>query len=102
MLFGSPDLITDLIVISTVFLGIGTIILLLILLYIYWGSFKEIRSEYTIGLLFFASTLLLQNILLTASYFASSLNHWFEGIPGFSIVVLEFIGLFILLKISWE
>lgn len=102
MLFGSPDLFTSSIVISSIFLGIGTIALLLALLYIYWGSFKEIRSEYTIGLLFFASTLLLQNILLTASYFASPVNHWFEGIPGLSIVLLEFIGLFILLKVSWE
>lgn len=102
MLFGSADLLTNIIVIFSILLGLGTISLLLGLIYVYWGSFKEIRSEYTIGLLFFASTLMLQNILLTASYFAAPLNFWFEGIPGLTIVLLEFIALLILLKISWE
>jgi hypothetical protein len=42
--------------------GMANICLLLGLLYAYWKTYKEVKSEFTIGLLFFASFLLLQNI----------------------------------------
>ncbi|MEN6291500.1 MAG: hypothetical protein ABFC34_02105 [Methanobacterium sp.] len=102
MLFGAPDLLTSAIVIITVILGLGTIFLLCGLLYIYWGNYRETKSGYALGLLLFASALLLQNILLTATYFISILDHWYEGIVMFALILFEFIALSILFKISWE
>jgi len=102
MLFGSPDLLTSFIVIITVILGFGTIFLLCGLLYIYWGNYRETKSSYAVGLLLFASALLLQNILLTGTYFINVLSHWYEGIVMFALIVFEFIALLILFKISWE
>ena len=102
MLFGSPDLLTSVIVLVTVILGFGTIFLLCGLIYIYWGNYRDTKSGYAVGLLLFASALLLQNILITATYFISLVNHWYEGIVMFMIIVFEFIALSILFKISWE
>ena len=102
MLFGSPDLLTSAIVTITVVLGFGTIFLLCGLLYIYWGNYRDTKSSYAVGLLLFASAMLLQNVLLTATYFINILNHWYEGIVMFAFIVFEFIALSILFKISWE
>jgi len=45
--------------------GIANVSLLLGLLHIYWKTYKEVKSQFTIGLLYFASILLIQNILVT-------------------------------------
>jgi hypothetical protein len=45
--------------------GIANVSLLIGLLHIYWKTYKEVKSRFTIGLLYFASILLLQNILVT-------------------------------------
>ncbi len=47
--------------------GIANVCLLLGLLYAYWKTYKEVKSKFTIGLLYFASFLLIQNILVTIS-----------------------------------
>jgi hypothetical protein len=47
--------------------GIANVCLLLGLLHAYWKTYKEIKSQFTIGLLYFASILLIQNILVTIS-----------------------------------
>ena len=92
-----PSYLLNLIIISTKILGIGNILLLTGLLHMYWKSYKGMKSKYTLGLLFFASFFLLQTIALATSLF---IIKWF--ITEFFIVFLEFIGLSILLKISWE
>jgi hypothetical protein len=46
-------------------IGIANVCLLLGLLHAYWKTYKELKSEFTIGLLYFASFLLLQNTLST-------------------------------------
>ncbi len=46
-------------------LSYANILLLLGLLYIYWGSYKELKSRYTTGLLFFAP-------VFTSNYYNSS------------------------------
>jgi hypothetical protein len=52
---------------SLVALGIGiiNISLLLALLYYYWNTYKEVKSDFTVGLIIFASFLLLQNLIST-------------------------------------
>jgi hypothetical protein len=45
--------------------GIANVGLLIGLLNAYWKTYKEVKSQFTIGLLYFASVLLIQNILVT-------------------------------------
>lgn len=45
--------------------GIINVILMLGLLYSYWKTYREVRSGFTIGLLYFASLILIQNIFTT-------------------------------------
>ena len=46
-------------------IGLANVCLLLGLLNSYWNTYKEIKSQFTIGLLYFGSFLLIQNILVT-------------------------------------
>jgi hypothetical protein len=60
-----PNLV--IIIIIAVAMGIANVCLLIGLLRAYWGTYKEIKSQFTIGLLYFASLILIQNILVTIS-----------------------------------
>ena len=64
MIFAESGLLN---VIQYVAIGIGAVNILLLfgLLYIYWTSYRKIKSEFTIGLLYFTLVLLLQNVLAT-------------------------------------
>ncbi len=93
----SPLLYLDIIV------SLGNIILLLLLLYVYWGNYKKIKSNFTIGLIMFASILLLQNIIFTSFLlFAPIFQIADLGLPLFIVNVTEFLALFILLLITWR
>ena len=46
-------------------IGLANVCLLLGLLNSYWKTYKDIKSQFTIGLLYFTSFLLVQNILVT-------------------------------------
>jgi hypothetical protein len=50
--------------------GIANVCLLLLLLKSYWKTYKEIKSHFTIGLLYFASVMLIQNIFVTVGLMA--------------------------------
>ena len=50
--------------------GIANVCLLLLLLKSYWKTYKEIKSHFTIGLLYFASIMLIQNIFVTVGLMA--------------------------------
>ena len=84
--------------------GVANVVLLLGLINIYWKSYKDIQSGYTVGLLFFALIFLLQTIVLTVviAFIVNHLEDWFGFLGIFTVVFLEFIALSILLKISWE
>ncbi|UTB32345.1 MAG: hypothetical protein NKF70_12765 [Methanobacterium sp. ERen5] len=45
--------------------GLVNIYLLFLLLRTYWKTYNEIKSHFTIGLLYFASVMLIQNIFVT-------------------------------------
>ncbi len=96
MLYMSTEFLSIIIIISKI-LSIGNIFLLTGLLYLYWRSYQGMKSKYTLGLVFFASFFLFQTIALAVALF---LVKWF--VTEFFIVLLEFVGLSILLKISWE
>lgn len=82
-------------------IGIGCISLLSVLLYIYWQNYREIKSKFNMGFLFFAVFLLFQSLFLTLSIL-------FHGgfAPGTGLLLIInnlalFIALSILLKVTW-
>ena len=93
--------------------GIANVGLLLGLLSTYWKTYKEVKSQFTIGLLYFASVLLIQNILVTI---ASALPLIIPIIPAqvpvsdfgrpnlalFFINIIQLVALSILYKITRE
>lgn len=91
--------------------GIVNICLLFGLLYSYWKTYKEIKSGFTIGLLYFASILLIQNILVTIALIMPLLiqvippeivNSEFgkPHLAFFFINIIQLIALTILFKIT--
>ncbi|MBI5459647.1 hypothetical protein [Methanobacterium sp.] len=86
-----------------VVLGIANICLLLILLYMYIGSYRKFKSEFTFGLVAFAMLLLLQNALFTGFLL---LHEGFKG-PGmgspiFFLNIIEFFALSVLIGVTRE
>ena len=53
------------IIFVAVAIGIANVCLLLGLIYLYWGTYRQVKSKFTIGLLYFSTFLLFQNILST-------------------------------------
>lgn len=54
-----------LVIYVTIVVGVANVCLLLSLLRTYWKTYKEVKSQFTIGLLYFTSFLLIQNLLVT-------------------------------------
>ncbi|MBI5680971.1 MAG: hypothetical protein HZC47_08765 [Methanobacterium sp.] len=96
--------------ILAIIIGIANICLLIALLYVYLKSYKQLKSKFTMGLLVFASLLLLQNVVstlfLVLNMFVGPGSHSFEigrqEFPLSSINIIQLIALSILLKITWE
>jgi hypothetical protein len=84
-------------------IGIANIVLLLILLYMYVGSYRDFKSKFTFGLLSFVCLLLLQNILFTSFLL---MNQGFRGpdmgTPIFFLNIIEFFALIILVMVTKE
>ena len=56
-------------------MGLANVCLLLGLLNSYWKTYKEIKSQFTIGLMYFGSFLLIQNILVTIALVVPLIVH---------------------------
>jgi hypothetical protein len=86
-----------------IFLGIANICLLLILLYMYIGSYRKFKSQFTFGLVAFAMLLLLQNALFTGFLL---LLEGFKGpgmgTPIFFLNIIEFFALSVLIGVTRE
>ncbi|MCE5215253.1 MAG: hypothetical protein LLF83_11115 [Methanobacterium sp.] len=86
-----------------IIIGIANIVLLLILLYMYLGSYRDFKSKFTFGLLSFVCLLLLQNILFTSFLL---MNQGFRGpnmgTPIFFLNIIEFLALIILVFVTKE
>ena len=84
------------------------IVLLLGLLYIYVNSYRKIKSEFTIGLIFFIIAFLVKSIMLLGTM--RLIFHLIDDVsdkksaPIFLILInlIECAGLIILLRISWK
>ena len=86
--------------ISAIGIEIANIGLLSGLLYLYIKSYRQIKIGFTVGLMLFASVLLLKSIATIVLLIIDNdaiLNY--HGIIG---GVIEFIALSILLKITWD
>jgi hypothetical protein len=98
------------ILLVTIVIGIGNIGILSGLFYFYWNSFKQLRSKFTTGLLYFALILLVQNILaiiaLSVFLIMGIEIHEIGGAEIYSILLLvtiaQLVALTILFKITWD
>ena len=84
-------------------------ILLFGLLYIYIKSYRKVKSQFTMGLIFFVSAFIVKSMFLLVGlkYLLSYLEDVPDrgrGLPFLLLIVniVECIGLLTLLKISWE
>jgi hypothetical protein len=99
---GGSEIINP-VIMADVILGLLNIILLLVLIYIYWNSYRKIKSKFTTGLLIFALLLLLQNVLFTAYFIIySGFRGPGMGLPILTLNLTEFVALFTLVIITWE
>jgi len=105
---GEPGILTIIQYIA-VGVGIANVCLLIGLFYFYWNSYREIKSEFTIGLLFFSLVLLLQNIAATGFLVLlnftgtgatdiEAIEHLYELL---SINIIQLVALSILFKITY-
>jgi len=98
------------IILMAIVVGLANVGLLSGLFYFYWNSYKELKSKFTTGLLYFAFILLIQNILaiiaLGVFAFLGIEMHEVGGTEVYSILLLvtfaQLIALIILFKITWE
>jgi hypothetical protein len=98
------------IITAAIIIGIANIGVLSGLLYFYWNSYKQLKSKFTIGLLYFALILLIQNILaiiaLAVFLFLGIEIHEIGGAEIYSILLLvtlaQLVALIILFKITWD
>ena len=70
------------------------------LLYLYVKSYRQIKIGFTVGLILFASVLLIRSILAIALLIIDS-----DALTGKQALIgglIEFIALAILLKITWD
>ena len=94
----------------SIIVGIANICLLLALIYIYLKNYRQLKSKFTMGLLIFASLLLLQNAVSTGflilNLFVGMGHHGFDidrpQFPLSSINVIQLIALSVLLKITLD
>ncbi len=90
--------------------GIANICLLIALIYIYMKNYRQIKSKFTMGLLVFASLLLLQNVVSTGILILNLVmgmgHHGFDldrpQFPLSSINIIQLIALSVLLKITLD
>lgn len=93
-----------------IIVGIANICLLIALIYVYMKNYRQIKSKFTMGLLVFASLLLLQNVVSTGVLVLNIVlgmgHHGFDldrpQAPLSSINIIQLIALSILLKITLD
>jgi hypothetical protein len=98
------------IITASIIVGIANIGILSGLFYFYWNSYKQLKSKFTIGLLYFALILLVQNILAIIALAVFLLLgieiHEIGGAEIYSILLLvtlaQLVALIILFKITWD
>jgi len=82
-------------------LSVANVLLLIGLLVVYGNSFRRVRAEFTLGLLFFASLFLVQNLLAVYSY-AAMFMYFAAGAGSLvlAITLIQTAGLAVLFWLS--
>jgi hypothetical protein len=76
--------------------------LLLILLFTYVTSYRKLKSQFTLGLIIFATLLIIQNIIFMSFLLVREGFHGpGMGFPVLSLSIVEFGALLVLLKTTW-
>jgi hypothetical protein len=77
------------------------VVILVMLLAVYANIYRKIRATFTIGLMVFASMLLLHNVIAIYGYFAMAPLYSNDLLPYFvGIHIAELAGLIALLKVA--
>jgi hypothetical protein len=77
------------------------VVILVMLLAVYANIYRKIRATFTIGLMVFASMLLLHNVIAIYGYFAMASLYSNDLLPYFvGIHIAELAGLIALLKVA--
>lgn len=72
------------------------------LLYVYFKNYKEVKTGFTIGLLFFASVFMIKHLLHATSLFYTQFSSFDQGLYALIYAGLELLALSVLLKLVWE
>ncbi|GAB6055582.1 hypothetical protein JCM15415_08980 [Methanobacterium movens] len=83
-----------------IIIEIANIAILSTLLYLYFKSYRQIKIGFTLGLIFFASMLLIKSV--STIIFLMVNPDLLVGHPVYIGGFIQFIALLILLKITWE
>ena len=95
--FGDPILAAIATIVCAANIG-----LLLILLFTYVTSYRKLKSQFTMGLVIFASLLIVQNIMFMFFLLVRAGFHGpGMGFPVLSMSIFEFGALLVLLKTTW-
>ena len=80
-----------------------SVLLLLGLLYVYSKNLRRAKSKFTIGLFVFALLFLAQN-LVSLYFYLTMMEYYVPAVElhVFIFTVLQTLGFFVLLKITWE
>lgn len=84
-------------------LNLLNVLLSLGLLYIYLRNYRVVKSVFSLGLMFFASMILVQNA--AALYFQTMMIDYYSmEVAGFAFILtaLQAVGLAVLLYVTWK
>ena len=79
------------------------VVLTLVLMFIYYKNHRVIKSKMTLGMLFFATAFLVEN-LLSFYFYNTLLLQGITFLTTFNLVIksFEMVGLLILLYVTWK
>jgi hypothetical protein len=99
---GIPPLDDPNLAIIAVIVCLANIVLLIPLLFTYVTSYRKLKSQFTLGLVIFATLLIFQNILFMFFLLVRAGFHSpGMGFPVLSLSTVEFGALLVLLKTTW-
>jgi hypothetical protein len=102
--------LNQIIIYIAIVVGIANVCLLSGLVYFYRESYRQLESKFTIGLLYFSTILLIENVLAILALAVFSILgieiHEIGGTEIYSTLLLintaQLIALAVLFKITWE
>ena len=100
---GPPNILDDPgLAFAAAIVGLANIILLIILLFTYVSNYRKLKSSFSLGLVLFALLLIMQNGLFIFFLLSRAGFHGpGMGGPVFSLNIVQFGALIVLLKITW-